>query len=85
MEKRIGQITHYYTHIGVAVLSLEADLKVGDTIHVLGHTTDFTQMVSSMEIEHKKVQHVEPGSDVALRVLEPVRKGDHIFKVSEDN
>jgi putative protease len=84
MDIRIGEITHYYNNIGVAVLALEKELKVGDTIHILGHTTDFTQVVSSLEIEHKKIQTVKPGSDVALKVLDQVRKGDQIFKVMED-
>lgn len=81
MEKRIGQVTHYYNHIGVAVLDLSDELKVGDTIHISGHTTDFMQTVASMEIEHQKVQSVAAGADVALKVVEPVRAGDVVFKV----
>ena len=84
MEKRIGKITHYYNRIGVAVLSLTDELKVGDTIHILGHTTDFTQTVSSMEIEHKKVDSVGAGSEVAIKVKDDVRRGDGIFKVVEE-
>jgi putative protease len=84
MERQIGHITHYYNRISVAVLSLTAPLELGDTIHILGHTTDFYQNVSSMEIEHKKVFSVGPGDEVALKVLEPVRRGDAIYKIIDE-
>lgn len=83
MEIRVGKITHYYNRIGVAVLKLTAELKVGDRIHILGRTTDFDQQVSSMEIEHHKIQSAGPGTEVALRVYGTVRKGDTIFKLAE--
>jgi putative protease len=81
METRIGEITHFYNRISVAVLSLTGSLEVGDQIHFLGHTTDFVQNVTSMEIDHKKVSSVGPGDDVALKVVEPVRNGDAIYKL----
>ncbi|PKO23741.1 MAG: hypothetical protein CVU38_02630 [Chloroflexi bacterium HGW-Chloroflexi-1] len=81
MEKQIGQVTHYFNRLGVAVLDLTDGIKVGDNLHFLGHTTDFTQTVWSMEIEHRKVQAVGPGADVALEVVEPVRQSDHVYKV----
>jgi len=84
MEKKIGQITHFYNRISVAVLSLTDKLEVGDRIHILGHTTDFIQNVSSMEIEHKKVFVVGPQDDVALKVNEPVRNGDVIYKILDE-
>jgi putative protease len=84
MKTPIGQVTHYYGRIGVAVLELDAELRIGDQILILGHTTDLTQPVSSMEIEHQKVQSVGPGAEVAIKVDEPVRRGDLIYKVLED-
>ncbi len=81
MEKQIGQITHFYNRISVAVLSLTDNLEIGDRVHILGHTTDFIQNITSMEIEHVKVSSVSPGDEVALKVIEPVRKGDVIFKI----
>ena len=81
MEMEIGKVTHYFGHLDVAVLSLVGELKVGDTIHILGHSTDFTQIVGSMEIEHKKVQSVKSGDDVALKIAEPVRVHDTVYKV----
>jgi putative protease len=81
MEKHIGQVTHYFKRIGVAVLDLSGGLQVGDVVHIQGRTTDFTQAVESMEIEHQRVQSVGPGADVALKVIEHVRKGDGVYKV----
>ena len=83
MEKRIGKVTHYFDRIGVAVLELEDGLQVGDTIHITGHRTDFTQQVNSMEIDHQKMQAVGAGADVALKVDEPVRAGDKIYRVAD--
>jgi hypothetical protein len=84
MKTYIGRVTHYYNRIGVAVLDLQGELKVGEKILILGHTTDFFQTVASMEINHQKVLSVGPGSDVALKVNAPVRKDDQIFKVVEE-
>ena len=85
MEVEIGQVTHYFNKINVAVLSIKEELKIGDTIHVLGHTSDFTQKVTSMQIEHKNVNAVKPGDDFAMKVIEPVREHDVVYKVLEDN
>ncbi|MEW5940313.1 MAG: hypothetical protein AB1750_11660 [Chloroflexota bacterium] len=84
MEVEIGKITHYFDHIRVAVLSLKSSLKLGDMIHVIGHSTDFTQRVNSMEIEHHSVVWVKPGDDVAVKVIEPVHPHDLVYKVLED-
>jgi hypothetical protein len=81
METRIGEVTHYFNHIGVAVLSLGAELKVGDTVRFLGHNTDFTQTIDSMEIEHKKVPSAGPGQEVALKTAQPAHKGAEVLKV----
>lgn len=83
METQIGRITHYYGKLGVAVLELGDKLNIGDKIHVLGHTTDFTQIVQSMQIDHQQVQSVGPGMDIALKVNQRVRVGDAVFKVTE--
>jgi hypothetical protein len=81
MDVRIAKVTHYYSRIGVAVLQLSGELSVGDTISILGHTTDFTQPVLSMEIEHQKIKSASPNMEVALKVIEPVRRGDKVYKV----
>lgn len=81
MEIRAGRVTHYYDRIMVAVLDLDQELAVGDSIHIRGRDTDFTQQVKSLEIEHRKIQSAGPGEEVALKVSEPVRKGDVVLKV----
>lgn len=84
MEIRIGQVTHYYNRIGVAVLELQKGLRVGDVVHIRGRNTDFTQEVRSMQIEHEPVEVVEAGADVALKVDERVRQGDRVYRVVEE-
>ena len=84
MEIEVGRVTHYFSHLNVAVLALTGDLKIGDTIHILGHVTDFSQPVGSMEINHHKMTVVKPGDDIALQVVEPVREHDQVFKIIED-
>jgi putative protease len=84
MERRIGQVTHYFKRIGVAVLELSGGLMVGDVVHIQGYTTDFTQPVESMEIEHQKIQSAGPRAAVALKVIEHVRRGDLVYKVLEE-
>jgi putative protease len=84
MEVEIGHVTHFFNKINVAVLSISAELKIGDTIHILGHTTDFTQKVASLQIEHKNVDSVKPGDDFAIKVIEPAREHDVVYKVVEE-
>ena len=84
MDIRIGKVTHYFDAISVAVLELQQELKVGETIHILGRQTDFSQQVTSMEIEHQKIQAGGPGAEVALKVIAPVREGDILYKVLQD-
>jgi len=84
VEKRIGRVTHYFGRLGVAVLELSDQLKTGETVHILGHTTDFTQRVESMEIEHQKLDVAGPGSDVALKVDQRVRGGDMVYRMSAE-
>ncbi len=80
--ERIGVVTHYFSHLAVAVLKLEAaTLRVGDTIHFRGHTTDFEQGVDSLEVNHAPVQEVGPKDDFGLKVREHVREHDVVYKV----
>ena len=76
----VGTVTHYFGHLSVAAVTLTDTLRVGDRIHVTGHTTDFEQTVDSMEVEHSKVESAGPGDDVALLVADHVREHDTIFR-----
>jgi len=83
-EKEVARVTHYFNRLNVAVLALTNTLSVGDRIHIYGHSTDFEQTVDSMQIEHKTVLKVGPGDDVALKVVERVREGDIVYRVTAD-
>jgi putative protease len=83
MEKEIGKITHYFGKIQVGVIELSDELKVGDTIKIVGHDREFTQTVSSMQIEHQNVDRAGAGEAVGLKVDQPVKEGDIVYKVTE--
>ena len=84
MEVEIGRVTHYYSYLSVAVLTLSDSLKLGDRIHFYGHATDFTQRISSMEIEHHSIVWVMPGDNVAIKVSQPVHVHDVVYRVVEE-
>ena len=82
MQVQIGRVTHYFSRLGVAGVRIESDvLKVGDTIHIEGHTTDVTQVVGSMQVEHAPVREARPGDEIGLQVVDHVREHDLVFKV----
>ena len=85
MRKRVGEVTHYFNRAGVAVVELSGELSVGDLVHIYGHTTDFTQRVGSMEIDHRKVESVGPGDDFGLLVIERVRRGDAVYQLTGED
>jgi putative protease len=76
----IGQITHFFSKINVAVIELKAPLKVGDTIVIKGPTTDSQQVVDSMQIEHQNVQTALAGQSIGMKVAQRVRETDAVFK-----
>ena len=82
-EQRIGVVTHYYSHLSVVAMQLEpgTTLRVGDVIHIRGHTTDFTQKVESLEVNHAPVTEVGPNDDFGLKVIEHAREHDIVYKV----
>jgi len=76
----IGRITHFFSKINVAVIELKAPLKVGDTIVIKGPTTDFQQVVESMQIENKNVQTGEAGQSIGMKVIQRVRETDRVYR-----
>jgi putative protease len=83
-EVKIGTVSHYFGKVNVAAIELtEGDLAVGDTIHIKGHTSDFTEKVESMQIDRVDVPKAEKGQGVGIRVSEHARVGDEVFKVME--
>ena len=81
-EVQVGVVTHYFGHLSVAAVRLESgSLRVGDTIRVLGHTSDFRQRVDSIQIEHQGVTEASAGQEIGLRVSEHAREHDVVYKV----
>ncbi len=81
-EVVVGRVTHYFPHVEVAVIELaDGELRNGDSIRVLGATSNFTQTVDSMEINHSPVAVVAAGEEVAVRVVDRVREGDLVFRI----
>jgi putative protease len=84
-EVEVGKVADYFAHIGVVAIEVTADvIKVGDTLHFQGHTTDFTQRIESMQIEHKSVEEAKVGDNVGIKVKDRVRSHDKVLKVLEE-
>jgi translation elongation factor EF-G len=82
LEEAIGIVTHYYSHLGVAVVQVnKGSLKTGDRIHITGHSTDFTQTVASMEYEHQHVDQASAGQSVGLKIADHTREHDIVYLV----
>ncbi len=81
LENVIGTITHYFPKVNAAVIKLKASLAVGDTIKIKGHTTDLTQAVNSMQINHVSVNSAGKGDEIGLLVSSRVRQNDVVCKV----
>jgi len=83
-EVEIGKVTHYFSKVGVAAIQITQDvLRVGDVIHVKGHTSDFTQKIDSMQVDNRPVVEAVMGQSVGLQVKEHAREHDAVYKVVE--
>jgi hypothetical protein len=80
-EAILGEITHYFPHVRAAVLKLKMPLSVGDTIRIKGHTTDFKQAVTSIQIDRTSLRIAKKGDEIGLLVDSRVRKKDKVTKL----
>jgi len=80
-EKEIGKITHYYGHLSVGIIELSDNLKIGDTIHIKGHSSDFNQNIDSIQIEHQDVSEAKAKDVIGIKILQKVHPHDKVFKV----
>lgn len=80
-EKLIGKISHFFGRPGVGIIELSDALKVGDTIHIKGTTSDFKQQVSSMQIEHVVVSEAKAGDSVGIKAEQKVHEHDSVYRV----
>ncbi|MFH1652837.1 MAG: hypothetical protein ABIE74_02165 [Pseudomonadota bacterium] len=84
-EEEVGYVEHWFGHLNVAGIKItNGALKVGDKIHIKGHTSDFTITVTSMQVEHDNVQVAPQGSDIGITVPEHARIHDKVYKVLEE-
>ncbi len=81
-EHLVGTVSHYYSQLGVAGIELAGALEVGDTIHIVGHTSDFTQTVDSIQIEHEMVESATAGDPIGIKVAERARVHDRVLLVT---
>lgn len=79
--KLIGLITHYFPHVQAAVIKLKGPIAKGDTVKIKGHTTDLTQIVSSLQIDRVDIQTGKKGDEVGLQVSSRVRQQDKVYKI----
>lgn len=79
--EKVGEVSHYFTKINVAVVELSAPLRVGDRIAIKGMTTNLEQTVESMEIEHEAMEEAKKGDSIGLKVVDRVREGDVVYKL----
>ncbi len=82
-EEQIGTVTDFFARPVVAAIELTGDLRVGDKIHIKGHSTDVEVIVGSMQIDNVGVQEAKAGDSVGVKVSEKVRKHDTVYKVTD--
>tara|TARA_Y100000310_G_C20553206_1_gene749180 strand:+ start:932 stop:1189 length:258 start_codon:yes stop_codon:yes gene_type:complete len=82
-ETEVGEITHFFDKVSVAVIQLTKNLKVGDRIHIKGATTDFEQNIDSMQIDRKPIEEAKPGDDIGMKTEERVRAKDKVYLIKE--
>ena len=84
-ETYVGKVAHWFGGIQVAGIELtDGGVRVGDTIHVIGHTSDFTQKVNSIQIDRAPVQSAKVGEEVGIQVIEQARENDDVYRVLPD-
>lgn len=77
--KPIGEVTHYYGGLGVAIIKFKKAIKEGERLHFKGATTDFEETASSMQYDHKEIKEAKKGQEVGIKVKEKVREGDEVY------
>ncbi|GMR19200.1 MAG: hypothetical protein BMS9Abin34_331 [Patescibacteria group bacterium] len=81
MEKKIGEVTHYFDHIPAGIIKLAGALEKGNKVRFKGATTDFTQEITSMQVDHADIEKGKKGDEVGVKVKERVREGDEVLLV----
>ncbi len=79
-QKPIGEVTHYFGNISVAIVKFKRTVKVGEEILFKGANTEFTQKIDSMQLDHKDIASAKKGQEVGIKVDEKVREGDEVYE-----
>jgi selenocysteine-specific translation elongation factor len=82
-EEVIGKVSDFFARPVVAGIELTAPLKLGDKIHIKGHTTDLEMTVASMQINNMYVEESKAGDSVGVKISDRVRSGDTVYKVTD--
>jgi hypothetical protein len=77
----LGRVEDYYAHIGVIAFVLQKPIRLGDHLHVLGHTTNLEFTLDSMQINHQSVQEAGPKDAVGIKITSRARRGDYVFLI----
>ena len=81
-EEQVGKVVKFFAKPSVAAIEVTAGtLRIGDTIRIQGHTTDFEETIESMQVEKEAIEEAKPGYLVGIKVKDRVREGDKVFKV----
>lgn len=83
-DQKVGKISHYYNHLGVAIIEVEASFSVGDTLKFTRHKNEeelFQQKVDSIQVEHQQIDKAEKGMSVGVKVDKPLHEGNEVYKV----
>ncbi|MBS1238548.1 MAG: hypothetical protein H6R39_208 [Deltaproteobacteria bacterium] len=81
-EEKVGEVVKFFAKPSVAAIKItDGEVKIGDTIKIIGHTTDLTNVLGSMEIDNKKVEKAVAGDFIGIKVSDRVRQGDEVFRV----
>jgi len=82
-EKAVGKVSDFFARPVVAGIDMSGTLKLGDKIHIVGHTTDMEMVIESMQIDNVDVAKAKPGDSVGIKVPDRVRRGDTVYKVTD--
>ncbi|HDH41474.1 MAG TPA: translation elongation factor-like protein [Candidatus Altiarchaeales archaeon] len=81
-KQKVGEVFTYFAKPCVAGIKVtDGFLEIGDKILIRGHTTNFEQVIESMQIEHKPIQRAEAGQSIGIKVRERVRPHDVVYKI----
>lgn len=79
IDKPVGEVTHYYSGLGVAIVKFSQDMPTGKNVTFQGATTDFSQNLGSLELDRKSIPKAPKGKEIGIKVKERVREGDRVY------